>query len=165
MFSSNDPLLVNQLTVSLKLPKETEKYEEFFNEYFNKVANASNSKPSGLFDLRERGNFKRYFTPDDPLKLRNVYRYVSDIHDEVGGDLTAGNTYTVAHNITGIDTPTALYGTATDSSGNFLPLPYPSTTANANIELFADATDITLILGAAAATLEQAYVTFEYTKD
>jgi hypothetical protein len=91
-----------------------------------------------------------------------------DIVSQNSGNLTAGNTYTFAHGISGINSPTLLFGsgTTTEATPRFLPLPYVDATAVANqIQLHVTSTNIILVMGASAPTLNQAYVTFEYTKN
>ena len=167
MNSSDNALIVNQLPLSEYVPEDPALLNEFLDRNTKRVASAVNSKPSALYTLQEIGSFKQYFTTSDPLNFRNVYRYTMDVINENGGvNLAAGSTNSFPHGITGINTPTLLSGTATDTGGRFIPLPYADATAIGDtVQIHATTTDIVVTLGATAAPLSQVYVTFEYTKN
>jgi hypothetical protein len=167
MNSSDNNLLANALPISETIPRDPEKLNPFLDMHFRRISNAVNGKESALYLLQEQASFKSYFTTNDPLKFRNVYRFVMDVVDEQGGNLSPG-TYTFPHGITGISAPTFLSGTATttEATPRYLPLPYVDATAVANqIQLHATSTNIVVIVGATAPTLSQCYVVFEYTKN
>ena len=167
MNSNDQALLVNQLPVTEIIPSQPEQLGNFLDGYTTRVASSVNSKPSALYALQELGSFKRYFTVNDPQTFRNVYRFTMDVVNENGGvNLATGSTNTFAHGLTNINTPTLLFGTATDTGGRFLPLPYADASAVGDtVQLHATATDIVVTLGATAAPLSQCYVTFEFTKN
>lgn len=168
MNSSDNSLLVNALPISESIPQEPERLRTFFDTHLRRIASAVNAKEAADYQLKETGCFKLYFVTGEPLKFRNVYRYNMDIVDENGGNLTAGNTYTFAHGISGISAPTLLTGTGTttDATPRFIPIPFVDSAVIGNqIQLHATSTDIVVTMGASAPTLSQCYVLFEYVKN
>lgn len=172
MNSSDNTLLVNALPLSESIPKEQERLAPFLDTHLRRIASAVNGKESAFYSLSEIGSFKSYFTTDDPLKFRNVYRFNMDMVDQNGGNLLPAMTYSFAHGITGISAPTLLIGTGTttEATPRFIPIPWvPTGTASTSptefIQLHATATDIVITMGPDAPELSQCYVLFEYTKN
>lgn len=166
MNSSDNALIVNPLPISESVPNDPKQMQSFLDYQFRRIANSVNGKESALYLLQELGCFKSYFTTSDPLKFRNVYRFNMDVVGENGGvNLATNTTYSFPHGITGINTPTLLVGTGTDTDGKFIPLPFVSTSANQWIQLHATSTNIVVTMGSAAVPLSQCYVLFEYTKN
>ena len=83
------------------------------------------------------------------------------------GQLPNTATTTVAH---GIDftteyTLTRFYGAATDTTNRvYIPLPYASPTLANNIELSADATNVSITTGSDRTNFDTTYVILEYLK-
>lgn len=170
MNSSDNNLLSNALPISETIPKDPEKLNSFLDMHLRRISNAVNGKESALHLLQEQASFKSYFTTSDPLKFRNVYRYLMDVVDENGGNLLPATSYSFPHGITGISAPTLLIGTGTDTAGKYIPLPFvPTGTMTTNpqeaIQLHATSTDIVVTMGPDAVALTQCYVLFEYTKN
>jgi len=63
-FSSNNPLNTNQLPISLDVNPEDKDFENILLLYLRRVANAVNTKVSGLFLLHI--DPKLEFSPPDP---------------------------------------------------------------------------------------------------
>lgn len=78
------------------------------------------------------------------------------------GNLPNNTTKTVAHTITNFDTLIKLEGAFTNGA-NSAPLPYPATTASKIVQVYADATNITIGTGEDRSSYS-GYVTLYYTK-
>lgn len=134
----------------LFLPETQQITTENLSESMNETASMVNLKESGIYDRVEYVCGKTYFPTTDStstqrLTLRPVYRKVIDF-----GALPNAALKNVAHGLT-INTGftiTELYGAATDPAGpNYIQLPYSSPTANQNISLKMDGTNVTVTTG------------------
>jgi hypothetical protein len=133
----------------------------------NLMSNVLNVKDSGMYQVTEFVNGQLFFsnpaynssTKTNPA-LRQVQRKVINF-----GALPNTATKSVAHGITitANTTFTRIYGTATQPSTKFIPLPYASATDVAhNIELNADATNVNVITGANYSAFTVTYIILEY---
>lgn len=165
MASNSDPALkINQLPVSIEIPAG-EPLQDILSLIYKRLARAVNTKEGSLFDLYERGNFQQYYTVGQPFVYRNVYRMVFDMVDLNGGSIAPGATVAFAHGITGITQTTDIYGSATNSTPRYLPLPYVSATTLTNqIEIYLTATQVVLVNGATQSALTSASIVAEYVK-
>lgn len=124
---------------------------------FTKTSIAVNQKTIGTYDLIEVPTGNQFFPSSANENKRNIFRKVFSI-----GAINAGATSTTPHEISNLSFVTNLYGIGTTASPSWLPFPYASVTANANIELKVDGTNITIINGAAGVNLVSAIVVMEY---
>jgi len=121
--SSNNPLNTNQLPVSLDVNPEDEGFENILLLYLRRVANAVNTKESGLFLLQENANFEQWFQNGNPQQNRNAYRITADLVMLNGGNIPAGttnialSTSTQPMKIMGYLYPVQGFGGAVDTSG------------------------------------------------
>ncbi len=122
-FSSNNPLNTNQLPISLDVNPEDKEFENILLLYLRRVANAVNTKESGLFLLQENANFEQWFQTGNPQQNRNAYRITADLVALNGGNITAGTTNLVLTNLTepmlidGYLYPVQGFGGALDTTG------------------------------------------------
>ncbi len=166
-FSSDPALLANQLPISLQLPNldQPELFVEQVELFYKRIANSVNTKEGALYQLLETATFQQYFTTyfaDQRPNFRPVYRKTIDF-----GTLPNTGTKSVAHgiNFTSTFTTTRIYGSATDPVGlQYLALPYASPTDANNIELYVDATNVTIITGSNRSAFTRCTVVIEYTK-
>lgn len=132
----------------------------------NTLSIVLNLKDTGYYITDEMANGQLYF-PDPALtsktaklpKYRNVFRKVINF-----GALPNTGTTNVAHGIT-IDSNTSftrIYGTATDPSTSFIPLPYASPTDANNIELSVDATNVSITTGSDRTGYTTTYIVLEW---
>ncbi len=91
-FSSNQSLNTNQLPISLDVDPEEKEFESILLLYLRRVANAVNTKESGLFLLQENANFEQWFQTGNPQQNRNAYRTTIDLVFLNGGNIPAGTT-------------------------------------------------------------------------
>lgn len=135
----------------------------------NNIAQALNVKDSAIYNTQEFVNGQLYFanpalssTTSSVARMRQVVRKVINF-----GALPNTGTTAVAHGITvnSSTTFTRIYGTASDTAGsNYIPIPYASPTLANNIELKADATNVTIITGSNRTAFTVCYVVLEYLK-
>jgi len=122
-FSSNEPLNTNQLPISLDVNPEEKDFENILLLYLRRVANAVNTKASGLFLLQENANFGQWYQIGNPQQNRNAYRITVDLVNLNGGNIPVGttnivlSTSTQPQNITGYLYPVQGFGGAVDTGG------------------------------------------------
>jgi hypothetical protein len=165
MFSSDQSLITNALPISVDFPRDQQDFINTISLLYKRIANAVNAKESALYLLEELATFKLYFTSNDPLIFRNVYRKTFDMVNLNGGNIGAGATVSVAHGINGIVACTLIFGTATTSDVpvRYVPLPYVSQIIAENIQIYLTPTNVVLVNG--NSILTQAYITAEYVKN
>jgi hypothetical protein len=150
--------LAPYLQTSVFFPDEFDEFRVKFLALYRDIASNVNVRQIGIFDLEEFLTGESWFTSGDPQKKRQTFRKVFEI-----GAIAAGATSTTAHGITGIVAFTHIYGTAITTIVDYRPIPYSSVTAvNQQIEIKVDATNITIINGAAAPNITSAIVVLEY---
>ena len=122
-FSSNQSLNTNQLPVSLDIDPEEKEFGNILLLYLRRVANAVNSKGSGLFLLQETANFEQWYQIGNPQQNRNAYRTTADLVNLNGGNIPNGSTSLVLSSLTqpaiinGYFYPVQGFGGAVDTSG------------------------------------------------
>jgi hypothetical protein len=121
--SSNQPLNTNQLPISLDVNPEDKGFQDILLLYLRRVAQAVNTKESGLFLLQETANFEQWYQTANPGQNRNGYRLTADLVVLNGGNIPTGTTSLVLssstqpQNITGYLYPVQGFGGAVDTTG------------------------------------------------
>lgn len=77
-FSSDQSLNTNQLPVSLNVNPEEADFQSILVLYLRRIANAVNTKQSGLYLLQETATFSQIFGKT-PQQNRNTYRTTFDL--------------------------------------------------------------------------------------
>jgi hypothetical protein len=122
-FSSDNPLNTNQLPISLDVSPEEKDFQSILLLYLRRVANAVNTKESGLYLLQENANFEQWFQTGNPQQNRNAYRITADLVALNGGNIPAGTTNLVLSSstqpmaISGYLYPVQGFGGANDTTG------------------------------------------------
>lgn len=122
-FSSDIPLNTNQLPISFDVEPEEKEFQSILLLYLRRVANAVNTKESGLFLLQENANFEQWFQTGNPQQNRNAYRITADLVALNGGNIPVGATSLVLSsstqpmNIMGYLYPVQGFGGAVDTGG------------------------------------------------
>jgi len=123
-FSSDNSLNTNQLPISLDVNPEDKDFNSTLLLYLRRVANAVNTKESGLFLLQENANFEQWFQTANPQQNRSAYRITVDLVALNGGNIGAGatplvlSTSTQPQKINGYLYPVQGFGGANDTAGN-----------------------------------------------
>lgn len=112
-FSSDQPLVSNQLPLSIDFPDPSTK--DFSNELslaYKRIADSVNYKESALYTLQEVANFQRFFPnqsgfTDNTFNLRNGYRTTFDMVKLNGANIAVGVTNLV---LTSSTEPPAING-------------------------------------------------------
>lgn len=126
------------------------------------IANAVNVKTNGIFELVETLTAEQFFgTGTDTQKKRYPFRKVFSF-----GAIAAGASLTppILHGITGITLFTRIYGTCITDQPDYRPIPHASVTANANIEVTVNATNININNGAGGPNITSGIIVLEYLK-
>lgn len=164
-FSSNQSLNTNQLPVSLDINPEEQNYQSILQLYLRRIANAVNTKESGLFLLIENANFEQWFTAD-PNQNRNAYRTTFDLVALNAGNIPNGTTNIVLSpttqppEIDGYMFPVQGFGGAVDTGGKSY---FPS---DPNIEItYTDSTNTITIINNTGNALTWLVWVMEYLKN
>ena len=161
--SSNAPVnsIAPFLPTSIYFPEEFKEFRVDLLAIYRNIANTVNARQISVFDLTEFLTGEQWFTDGNPQTKRQTYRKCFSI-----GAIAAGATSTTAHGITNVTSYTRIEGTAVTAVVDYRPIPYASATAvNQQIEIRVDATNITIINGAAAPNITSAIVVLEYLKN
>jgi hypothetical protein len=122
-FSSDNALNTNQLPISLDVNPEEKDFQNILLLYLRRIANAMNTKTSGLFLLQENANFQQWFQTANPQQNRSAYRITSDLVALKGGNIPTGATSLTLTSstqpmiINGYLYPVQGFGGALDTSG------------------------------------------------
>lgn len=121
-FSSDPSLNTNQLPISLDINPDEPGFHAILLLYIRRIANAVNTKESGLFLLQENASFEQWFG-SSPQQNRNGYRTTFDLVALNGAPIPAGVTNIVLTPTTqppainGYMFPVQGFGGALDSTG------------------------------------------------
>lgn len=123
------------------------------------IAQAVNVRTIGIFESTQIVTGERWFSVSatDANAKRQSYRQVYPFEA-----IAAGATLVIPHGITGITSGTRIYGTCVTDVPDFRPIPYASNTANNNIELKVDNTNITIINGSSSPNITSGIIILEY---
>lgn len=77
-FSSNESLNTNQLPISFNVNPEEKNFQSILVTYLRRVANAVNTKESGLYLLQENASFEQWFGATQQQN-RSGYRITFDL--------------------------------------------------------------------------------------
>lgn len=122
-FSSDPSLNTNQLPISLDVNPQDTEFQDILLLYLRRVANAVNTKESGLFLLQENANFEQWYQLGNPQQNRNAYRTTVDLVSLNGGNIPTGSTNIVLTSSTqpplikGYLYPVQGFGGAVDTDG------------------------------------------------
>lgn len=161
MNSNDNAAVTNQLPLDAEFEGEEKNFRGALTQTYRKIANTVNTKTGGVFVPAETANSEQYFTVDNPQQMRNVYRMTVDF-----GQLPNATTKSVPHNInfTSEATATRIYGASSSpSTGEFIPIPYVSTTGD-DIELLITSGTVDIITTSDRTNFETTYVVIEYCK-
>ncbi len=163
-FSSDPALNTNQLPISFDINPDEPEFNSILLLYIRRIANAVNTKESGLFLLQENANFEQWFGTT-PQQNRNSYRITVDFVALNGGPIgpTATITLTTATQppaIIGYLYPVQGFGGALGANGiSYFPSdPNVSVTFNGSTNTF-------VITNTTGTTLTQFYWVTEYLKN
>jgi hypothetical protein len=106
-FSSNQSLNTNQLPISLDVNPEDQQFNAILLLYLRRIANAVNTKQSGLYLLQETANFEQWYQIANPGQNRSAYRTTVDLVLLNAGNIPVGST---SLTLTTTTQPTAIIG-------------------------------------------------------
>lgn len=164
-FSSDIPLLANQLAISIDFPETDD--PNFLNELslaYKRIADVSNTKEGALYLLQELATFQLYFTTGDPTQLKNTYRFSYDLVDIFGAPIPVGTTViplTGSNIINGILIPTR--GTITATIAGPIYVFWKDVTVR--FDNTVPTAQTIIVTNNTGSVLTQCYFTIEYTKN
>lgn len=170
-FSSNQPLLSNQLSVSLDYPspKDEKNFLDTLSLDRKHIADAMNTKEGALYQLIEQSTFQQYYSTDVDNKFitRNTYRRVYDLVSLNGNfSIPVGVTIlALAPNnlISGILQPTRGYGAAIIAGPIYVF--YPGPDGNVRFNNTVPAAQTLIVTNSSGAAWTTATWVMEYTKN
>ena len=153
------------LPEQFELPEDNAFFRDFISKRERLTASILNIKEIASYEKGELINGQQWFSlGNNPRKPRYSVRRVFDMVEMNGNAPIPAGLSSFPHNITGIQVPTRIFGTATVAGPIYLPLPYVNVTTPGNdIEINVDATNVN-INNAYGVDLDQCYITFEYIK-
>ena len=133
-YSSDQPLQVNQLPISMDFPEDQKEFRNEFILWAKRVTDAVNRKEGSVFSLAESASFKQYPNANNPQQYNNVYRKTFDLISLNGGaPIGPGATVTFPTGINGMTQVAQSYVGCTDTSGEMFSVQYPDLRFNGNI--------------------------------
>jgi hypothetical protein len=154
-FSSDQPLVSNQLPISIDFPKETDEFLVEITETYKRIANVVNTKVGGLYNPTELATYKQLAGLTALIPLRNVYRKTLDLVAITGGNIAPAAVIVVPHGITSLTNTMIIYASCTSVTPTFFTVVYPY--------VFLDAVNVNFTNPLAVA-LTQCQVICEFTK-
>lgn len=139
---------------------DTEQIRILLNNSYRDTAEAVNVRTIGTHDLVEVQNGQQYFNPANTQNKRYAFRKTFSLDA-----IATGATSTFNHAITGISIVTHFYGGVITDIPDYRPLPNPSTTANANIEVIVTNTQVSITNGAGSPNITSGILVIEYLKN
>lgn len=124
-FSSDQPLVSDQISPYIDLPKEFPEMRNNLILYLKKLADVINKKEGSVYSLAENATFNQYPVTSNPQSTRNVYRKCFDMVDLNGGNIASGATVFFPHNITGIVQGTMITVGCASTTNQFFTVVYP----------------------------------------
>jgi hypothetical protein len=155
-FSSDQPLVSNQLPISIDFPRDQDQFLVEITETYKRIANVMNTKVGGLYNPTELGTFKQLAGSTTAMATRNVYRKTLDLVNITGGNIGAAAVVVVPHGISSITNTMIIYASCTSTTPTFFTVVYPY--------VYLDSVNVNFTnpLGVA---LTQCQVICEYTKN
>jgi hypothetical protein len=154
--------LTNYLPLEFAVPDDPKRMREFIQQRESTTATVMNLKENGQYDTSEKLTGQQWFSTASGInKPRYSFRKVINF-----GALPNNATKTSAHGLT-IDANTILtrlYGSSTNPSTKFIPIPYASTTAANSVEIFMDSTNISVTTGIDYTAFTVTYIVVEIIK-
>lgn len=129
-FSSDKPLLSNQLPISIDFPNPDDKeFNDTLTLTYKRIADSMNSKEGALYLLNELANFRLFYTANNPQITRNSYRKVFDMVILNSGNIGAAAAVSFTHNITGLFNTDLIYASCTsdEATPKYFTVVYPNT--------------------------------------
>jgi len=155
-FSSDQPLVSNQLPISIEFPEEQPLFVDTLTQMYKRIADSVNRKEGSVYSIQENATFKQYPTAGNPQQFKNVYRKTFDLVNLNGGNIAGGATVNFAHGITGIVCGALIYAGCASTDPRYFTVVYPN--------IYLDATNVVFTnpLGSA---VTQCYAVAEYLKN
>ena len=149
-----------QLPENISFSKDPEQFHNQFTNMYYRMAKASNNKDIGSYETTELINGQQFFGAT-PQTKRSIYRKVIEF-----GALPNAALKSVAHNISGLTANsmvTRIYGMAREPTGIIF-IPIPNSGPTYPLQLYVDATNISISTTVNLSTFTYCIVVMEYYK-
>lgn len=148
---------VAYLRTSREFPEELHQLSVEVNKMYVDIANTVNARTIGLFPVNRFAQTGEawFFTSTRQSTIRQVYQF---------GAIAAGATLNIPYKISSFNRLVRLFGAVKTDVPDERPIPYPSVTINANIEVRLDTVNnlIVIIIGAASPNIASGFIVFEW---
>lgn len=125
-FSSDQPLVSNQLAISIEYPApDSPEFLDILSLDRKRIADSVNSKEGALYLLQELATFKQFYTTGNPQLNRFVYRTTFDLVELNGGPIAPGPMAPVPHGISGLSEAVLIYASCTTTVPEYFTVVYP----------------------------------------
>lgn len=149
------------LQTSIYFPDDFDEFRVTFLQQFRNLADITNVRQIGIFDLEEFLTGEQWFSPTTTQQKRQTFRKVFSF-----GAIAAGVTLSFAHNITGITSTTDYRANVVTVVPDFRIVPYTSATlVTDQIQMTVTSTNIVIINGATAPNITSGIAILEYLKN
>lgn len=126
-FSSDQPLVSNQLAISIEYPApDSPAFLDILSLDRKRIADSVNSKEGALYLLQELATFKQFYTTGNPQLNRFVYRTTFDLVQLNGGPIPPGPMAPVPHGISGLAEAILIYASCTTTVPEYFTVVYPN---------------------------------------
>lgn len=144
------------LRTSRSFPEEIKPLLVEIDKAYVDIANVVNARTIGLFPTTRpavTGNSFYLANNQKQQSMRQAYNVPA---------IAAGASTSIPYTTQGFTQFAAIYGTCITDVVDYRPLPYPSTTANANIEVKVTSTNIVITVGAASPNITSGFIVIEW---
>lgn len=123
-FSSDQPLLTNQLSTNVEFDNSKPEFNAILNLAYRRIVDAMNTKEGSLYLLQELATFKQIYNLTPQLGVyslsvnRNVYRRTWDLIEEFGANIPNATTVTFSHGISSPVDAVLIYASVTTNAAN-----------------------------------------------
>ena len=139
-------------------PEDNEQFLNKLTHVYTKIAQFTNAKEIGYYDLVEQVNGKQFFDPANAQRKRTNFRKVFSF-DTIG----TGATLNIPHGLTGVSIYTRIYGSCLTSTPDYRPIPFVSTAAIANqVSIRVAGANIVITNGGTAPNITSGIAVLEY---
>ena len=152
--------IINQvgfLRTSREFPEEIHQLSIEINRSYVDIANTVNARTIGIFAVNRPAQTGEswYFSSTRNQALRQIYEF---------GAIAAGATLNIPYKISSFNRLVRLFGSVVTDFPDSRPIPFPSVTANGNIQVRLDTagSQIVITVGAASPNVVSGFIDFEW---
>lgn len=146
------------LITSKEWPVDPDLLRQELTKSYTEIAFATNTRTIGIYDKFEVVTGNQWYNTANPAKRQQSYRQAYSLDSAT----IANNPNPISHGLSNLSRFLLIFGTAITDTGNYIPLPYASASADKNIELLVTNSNINIILGSSSPSLNTINIVLEY---